>query len=163
MIAPLLLAQVAAAQPDLKIGYVDLQRALTESHAGRRAKEKFKVEVDKIQATLQKQKDSIERLKTQIEKKGSVMKESERNSLEEDYRKKLRDFERSYKDSQADLQRKDNELTGSIIEDLQGVIQEYGKREGYTLILEVASSAVLYGSDSADLTDKVIAEYNGRK
>jgi outer membrane protein len=163
MIAPLLLAQVAAAQPDLKIGYVDLQRAQTESHAGRRAKEKFKVEVDKIQATLQKQKDSIERLKTQIEKKGSVMKESERNSLEEDYRKKLRDFERSYKDSQADLQRKDNELTGSIIEDLQGVIQEYGKREGYTLILEVASSAVLYGSDSADLTDKVIAEYNGRK
>jgi outer membrane protein len=163
MIASLLLAPAALAQSDLKVGYVDLQRALTESNAGRRAKEKFKVEVDKMQATLQKQKDSIERLKTQLEKKGPVMKESERTNLEEDYRKKLRDFERSYKDSQADLQRKDNELTGSIIEDLQGVIQEYGKREGYTLILEVASSAVLYGSDSADLTDKVIAEYNGRK
>jgi outer membrane protein len=163
MIASLLLAPAALAQSDLKVGYVDLQRALTESNAGRRAKEKFKVEVDKMQATLQKQKDSIERLKTQLEKKGPVMKESERTNLEEDYRKKLRDFERSYKDSQADLQRKDNELTGAIIEDLQGVIQEFGKREGYTLILEVTSSAVLYGSGSADLTDKIIAEYNGRK
>jgi outer membrane protein len=160
MVAGVLLANVALAQGTSKIGYVDLQRALNESDAGKKAKEEFKVQVDKLQAQLKKQKDEIDSLKDQLEKKSLVMKEEERNILEEDYRKKLRDFERNYKDSQADLQKKDNELTGAIIHDLQEVIRGYGERENYMLILESGSSPVLYSAKNADLTDAIIREYN---
>jgi len=160
--AAVLLVTGAAAQADEKIGYVDLQRALNESDAGRKAKDEFKVEVDKLQAKLKRQKDEIDNLKEQLEKKAVVMKEEERTGAEEDYRRKLRDFERNYKDSQADLQRKDGELTGAIIKDLQEVIREYGEKEGYTVILEASNSAVLYGAKNADLTDYVIQQYNGR-
>ena len=118
------------------------------------------MQVDKLQGELKKQKDEIDSLKEQLEKKASVMKDEERGNLEEDYRKKLRDFERNYKDSQAELQQKDNELTGGILKELQEVIHEYGEREGYTLILEATSSAVLYGAKSADLTDAIMEEYN---
>jgi len=48
------------AQSTPKIGYVDLQRALNESEAGKRAKEEFKVQVDKLQTSLKKQKDEID-------------------------------------------------------------------------------------------------------
>ena len=161
MMAGMLLAHAALAQGTLKLGYVDLQRALNESDAGKKAKEEFKVQVDKLQAQLKKQKDSIDNLKEQLDKKSLVMKEEERTNLEEDYRKKLRDFERNYKDSQADLQSKDNELTSAIIHDLQEVIRSYGERENYTLILESGSSPVLYSAKSADLTDVIIREYNG--
>jgi outer membrane protein len=158
----LLLANVALAQAGPKIGYVDLQRALNESDSGKKAKEEFKVQVDRLQGSLKKQKDEIDGLKEQLEKKSLVMKEEERANLEDDYRKKLRDFERNYKDSQTDLQKKDNELTGGIIKDLQDIIRAYGETEGYTLILEVTSSAVLYGSKSADLTDTIISQYNSQ-
>ena len=162
-IAATVAANVALADAALKIGYVDLQRALNESEAGKKAKEDFKGQVDKLQAQLKRQKDEIDSLKEQLEKKSVVMKEGERTNLEDDYRKKLRDFERSYKDSQADLQKKDNELTGVIIKDLQEVIREYGEREGYTLILEATSSAVLYGAKGADLTDDVMKLYNSSR
>ena len=160
LVAALLLAGNAAAAQSIKIGYVDLQRALNESNAGKRAKEQFKGQVDKLQAQLKKQKDDIDGMKEQLEKKASVMKDEERANLEESYRKKLRDFERSYKDSQADLQRKDNELTGVILKELQDVIKDYGDRENYTMILESNSSAVLYGAKGSDLTDTVIELYN---
>lgn len=160
MVAGVLLANVALAQGTPKIGYVDLQRALNESDAGKKAKEEFKVQVDKLQAQLKKQKDEIDSLKDQLEKKSLVMKEEERNNLEGDYRKKLRDFELNYKDSQADLQKKDNELTGAIIHDLQEIIRGYGERENYALILESGSSPVLYSAKNADLTDAIILEYN---
>jgi outer membrane protein len=163
MMAVLLLSHVAVAQGMPKIGYVDLQRALNESESGKRAKEEFKVQVDRLQGSLKKQKDEIEGLKEQLEKKSVVMKEQERGNLEEDYRKKLRDFERNYKDSQADLQQKDNELTGGIIKELQEVIRDYGARDNYTLILESTSSAVLYGAKGADLTDDIIREYNTQR
>ena len=143
-----------------KIGYVNLQVALNESGKGKRAKEQFKKEVEKLQKGLEKQRDDLESLKEQLEKKASVMKESERTELEEDYRRRLRDFERSYKDSQADLQRKDNELTAGILQELQEVVVKYGEREKFDLILETTSSAVLYGSEKGDLTDAIIREYN---
>jgi len=161
--ASLLLAVQGAQAQQIKIGYVDLQRALNESEAGKRAKEEFKKKAEKLQGDLKKQKEDLEEMKEQLDKKALVMKDEERRSAELQLQKKLRDFERSYKDSQGELQLKDNELTADILKDLNKIIQEYGKREGYTLILENSSSTVLYSASDADLTDKIIAEYNGGK
>jgi outer membrane protein len=163
LVVALLLISVPGWAEDLKVAYVDLQRALNESETGRKAKEQFKGEVEKLQGSLKRKKDQIDSLKEQLEKKAAVMKDEERTNLEEDYRKKLRDFEREYKDSQADLQRKDNELTGAILKDLQDIIRDFGEREGYTLIFEDSSSAVLYGKKSADITEEILSEYNRRK
>jgi outer membrane protein len=157
-----LLATSSVAQ-EIKIGYVDLQRALNDSAAGQKAKEEFKRQVDRLQVDLKKQKEELESLKEQLEKKALVMKEEDRRNLEKDYQKRLRDFERSYKDSQDELQLKDNELTNKLLKQLQEVIIDYGKREGYTVILEQSSSTVLYGNPAADLTDKIIKEYDERK
>jgi len=158
VLAALLVASTAFAET--KIGYVDLQRALNESEAGKKAKDQFKGEVDKLQGSLKRQKDDLESMKDQLEKKGAVMKESERANLEEEYRKKARDFERNYKDSQADLQRKDQELTADILKDLQVIIRDYGESEGYTLILEASGGGFLYGAKGADITDTVLEQYN---
>lgn len=151
------------ARADLKIGYVDLQRALNESEAGRQAKEKFKVQVDRLQGDLKKKKDSLDAMKEQLEKKASVMKDEEARNLEKDYQRKLRDFERAYKDSQGELQQKDNELTVELLKQLQGVIEQFGKENGYSIILEQSSSSVLYGAPELDLTEQIIARYNARK
>jgi outer membrane protein len=144
----------------VKIGYVDLQRALNESDAGKKAREEFKVQVDKAQGGLKKQKDDLENLREQLEKKQLVMKEEERHNLEKDLARKGRDFERAYKDLQAELQAKDNELTAGILRELQVVIKDYGDKEAYTLILENSSNAVLYGAKDADLTEQIIKIYN---
>jgi outer membrane protein len=163
MALALLLATAAGAAAQLKIGYVDLQRALNESEAGRAAKEKFKAQVDRLQVDLKKKKDQLDALKEQLEKKASVIKDEEARNLEKDYQKRLRDFERSYKDSQAELQQKDNELTVDLLKQLQVVIEDFGKENGYSMILEQSSSSVLYGSPEFDLTEQIIARYNARK
>jgi outer membrane protein len=147
---------------EVKIGYVDLQRALNDSNAGKRARDEFKVQVDKAQASLKKQKDELDALREQLEKKSLVMKDEERRNMEKELARKGRDFERAYKDSQGDLQAKDNELTAGILRDLQKVIKEYGDKQGYTLILENSSNAVLYGAKDADLTDQIIKIYDAR-
>jgi outer membrane protein len=161
--ALVLLAATAAEAQSIKFGYVDLQRALNESDAGRRAKADFKKQVDRLQGDLKKQKDDLDALREQLEKKGPVMKDEERRNLELDLQRKARDFERAYKDSQGELQLKDNELTAEILRGLQAVIAEFGKQEGYTLILENSSSTVLYAATDADLTDRIIKLYNERK
>ena len=151
---------VAWAQDSLRIGYVDLQRALNESEAGKRAKESFKSEVDRMEQSLEKRKSEVEKLKDELEKKGLLLREEERDTLERDYRQKLRDFQRLYDDSQQELKIKDRDLTGRILEELRQVIQEMGEQGSYTVILEGNNTVVLYGAKSIDLTDTVIRTYN---
>ena len=75
---------VARAQDSLKLGYVDLQRALNESEAGKKAKDSFKSEVDRMEQSLERRKSEVEKLKDELEKKGLLLREEERDTLERD-------------------------------------------------------------------------------
>jgi len=153
---------VAVAQNGIKIGYVDLQRALNETESGKRARESFKSEVERMEGNLQKRKQEVQRLEEELQKKELLLREEERESLARDYRQKLRDFERLYQDSQQELKIKDQSLTGRIIDELRQVIAEIGEQGNYTVILEGNNTVVLYGAKTIDLTDAVIKTYNQR-
>jgi len=165
---PLLTLLFVAALPavahaaDVKIGVVDLQRALNESAAGKKAKEQFKVEFDKMQNGLKSEKDALDKLKDDLDKKSAVLSDDQRKSKTDDFERRRRDLRRKLEDSDAELRKKDQELTGSILKDLAVVIQEIGEKEGYTVILENSSSSVLYGSKSIDITDSVIKAFDAK-
>jgi outer membrane protein len=154
---------VPVAAADLKIGIVDLQRALNESAAGKRAKDQFKGEFEKMQDGLKREKDQLDRLKDDLDKKSVVLGDEQRKAKMEDFERRRRDLRRKLEDSDAELRKKDQELTGSILKDLAVVIQEIGEREGYTVILENSSSSVLYGSKSIDVTDTVIKAFDAKR
>ena len=157
--AAMLLAVVTGvARAEIKLGYVDVQRALNECDAGKKAKAEFRTQIEKLESRLQKQQNEVQSLKDELEKKGMLMKEDERRNLEEQYGKKLRDFERDYKDSKDELERKDNQVTGAIVKDLARIIRTIGEREGFTMVMEKGS--ILWGTSGIDLTDEVIRSYN---
>lgn len=161
-IVALAIPSVRAAAADLKVGIVDLQRALNESSAGRKAKDQFKGEFEKMQDGLKREKEQLDRLKDDLDKKSVVLKEDQRKNMTEDFERRRRDLRRKLEDSDAELRKKDQELTGSILKDLAVVIQEIGEREGYTVILENSSASVLYGSKSIDMTDSVIKAFDAK-
>jgi len=158
-----LLPAIGAGAEEIKIGIVDLQRALNESRAGKRAKEQFKGEFERLQDSLKREKEDLDRMKDELEKKSVVLKEEQRQSLAEEFERKRRDLRRKLEDSDQDLRKKDSELTGVILRRLADVIQEIGARDSYTIILENSASSVLYGSKSVDLTDEVIRVFDARE
>jgi outer membrane protein len=166
---PLLTLVLAATLPalpatgaDFKIGVVDLQRALNESSSGKKAKDQFKGEFEKMQNGLKAEKDALDRLKDDLDKKSAVLNDDQKKTKMEDFERRRRDLRRKLEDSDAELRKKDQELTGSILKDLAVVIQEIGEREGYTVILENSSSSVLYGSKSIDITESVIKAFDAK-
>jgi outer membrane protein len=153
-----MLLATAAAPADFKVAFVDMQRALNDSNAGKRAKSEFRVEISRLQGRLQRQEQDVQSLKDELDRKGPLMRDEERRNLQDDYARKLRDFQNSYKDSKDELQQKDNEITGAIIRDLAYIVRNLGERGGYTVVLEKGS--LLWASPSIDITDQVIREYN---
>jgi len=156
-----MLALMSAAIParaEMKFAYVDVQRALNECDAGKKAKAEFQGRVTSLESRLQRQQDEVQTLKDEIEKKGMLMTETERQSKQDQYVTKLKNFERDYKDSKDELQAKDNEMTAKIVHDLAQIIRSLGERDGYTMVMEKGS--ILWGAPGIDITDQVIRSYN---
>ena len=151
---------VGAARADLRIAVVDMQRALNECEAGKKAKDQVKAKFEKAQDQLKRQREDLDRMREDYDKKALVLKEDERHNLEKDLEGRQLDFKRKYEDFQRDLKRTDTELTSGIVEDLYGVVQSYGIEKGYSLVLEKSSGALLYNDKSADITDEIIRIYN---
>lgn len=154
----LLLPALASAQ--VKIGFIDVQRAISESAAGKRAKDRFQAQVKKAEADLLKEKNELERLKADLDKKGPLLKDDERRNLEGDLQKRYVTYQRSMSDQQQDLRQKEGEMTADILKDLEKIVNEVGKAEKFTLILE--RSQILYSDQGIDITNKVIEVFNSR-
>ena len=155
------LALTLAAVPahaEFKFAYVDVQRALNECDAGKRAKADFQGRVTSLEGRLQRQQNEVQSLKDEMEKKGMLMNPDQRQSLQDQYMEKLKNFERDYKDSKDELQAKDQEITAKIVHDLAQVIRTLGERDNYTMVFEKGS--ILWGAPSIDITDQVIRSYN---
>jgi Skp family chaperone for outer membrane proteins len=63
-------------------------------------------------------------------------------------------------DLQQELQGKNNEMMSEILKELEKIVNEVGKSEKFTLILE--RSQILYSDQGIDITSKVIETYNSR-
>src|SRR5437773_5743998 len=88
-----------------------MQRALNECDAGKRAKDQVKAKFERSQNQLKKQRDDLDRLKEDYERKATVLKDEERRNLEKDLETRGLEFKRKYEDFQRDLKETDAELT----------------------------------------------------
>lgn len=162
VLACVLVSAAPAFAQTVKIGYVDLQKALNLSSAGKSAKDQIAAKVKEYEGQVAKRQDELKKMKDELEKQAVLLSDEARGRKEREYQQKLKDFQRFTKDIQDELQQKDADFTRRILEELLQVIKEFGDREAYTVILEKSESSLLYAADHTDLTDRIIEAYNAR-
>jgi outer membrane protein len=147
----------------LKIGFVDLVKALNESESGKKAKADLEFLIKSKQVAIDEKGKAIEKGKNDLEKQGSVLSQEARKSKEEELERLIREYQRLVSDSQSEVKKKEGELTGDILKEIRTIIQKIGQDEAYTLILENAEGQILYSIKESDLTDVVIKKHNESK
>ena len=152
----LVFASLTFGEEAMKVAYVDMQRALNQCEAGKEAKRQISVEVEKMQKEFAGRQKELEKIKEDLEKRGSVLSEGVRQQKERDYQAKLRDLQRLQRDYEEDLRRKDREFSDRILKTLEWIIKKMGEEGKYTLILERNQPTVIYIAKGLDLTDEVI-------
>jgi len=118
------------------------------------------VKFEKAQEQLKRQRDELDKARDDFDKKSLVLKEDQRRDMEKEFELKSLDLKRKYEDFQRDLKRTDSELTSGIVEQLYGIVAEYGQQKGYTAVLEASGGVLLYFDKSTDITDEVIKLHN---
>ena len=148
---------------DIKVGWVDTERAVNECNAGKEAKKALLQEVEKVQRLIAERQKELQEMKGSLEKQGLMLTPEARAAREKELQTKLRDFQRWGEDVQNELKQKQIEMERNISSGLVKVVQEIGAKEGYTVILRRNENIVLFTSKSIDLTDLVIKAYDMEK
>jgi outer membrane protein len=147
---------------DIKLGYIDMQRALNASESGKEAKEQLAARVKKYQEEINAKQEDIKKLKDELEKQGMLLSDAARSAKEKDYQQRLKEFQRFTKDAQDELQGKDEEFTRKILEGMEKIIQEFGRKNGYTFIF-VKNEGMLFVDDKVDVTEEVLKLLNASR
>lgn len=149
---------------NLKIGVVDLNRALNESEEGIRSKSMLEAEGRKKQEEFKQEEEELRTLINDLQnnllltEEAKAEKEEEIKLRESELRQKGRAF-------QNELRNKERMLTESIFKELKASIRTISIRENYDMVLEkTASEIILYMKpESVDITQKVIDHFNSLK
>jgi outer membrane protein len=172
-----IVGQVRAGQASsaaLKMGIVDLDRALKESNAGKQALGTLKQFRDKVVKEIndkKRQKDSKEvtlrDIQTELTSQSLVLSETAKRDKEESYRRQARDLRkfiddsnRFIEESERELREREAELTSRLLRDLLEIIRAVGKEESFTIIFERNDRFLLYAADAIDLTEKIIKRFD---
>lgn len=147
----------------MKVGIVDLMKALNESESGKKAKTDLEALIKSKQSVLDEKGKEIEKRKADLEKQSSVLSAEAKKSKEEDLEKLLREYQRLVTDSQNEVKKRESELTGEILKEIRAIVDKMGEEGGYTVVLENADGLVLYSKKDINLTDVVIKKYNESK
>jgi outer membrane protein len=149
---------VGAAQ--LKLGYVDLQKALNTSQAGKDAKAKIAQKAKEYEAEFVEKRKELKDFGENMKKQMALLSPEAKREKEREYKQKVTDFQRATKDAQALLKQEDADFTQEIVRELVKIIEKIGAKENYTMILEKGEGSLIYASEQIDLTDQVIKEYD---
>jgi outer membrane protein len=148
-----------ASAADVKIGYVDLQKAIQETSAGKKAKKELEKEFNAKKAELQKKETDLKKMDEDFKKKSVALSDEVKGKKMQELQAEMLKFQREVGESQINIQKKERELTQPILEKLQSSIEKIAKEGGYTMVLERNEQSVLWAKKDVDLTDAVVKEF----
>lgn len=152
--------KTVSAADNVKIAYVDLRRALNETTEGKAAMSKLAKLKDKLQKKIEKEEKKIMEMKQTLEKQQNILNKDAMQKKVEEYYRMVNELQQSYMRFQKELTTKEADLTQGILSKMQKILAEIGKTEGYTMIMDMSSGAVVWGPAHLDLTDRLIQKYN---
>ena len=160
-LATSLIAKSAAAG-DVKIAFVDLRRALMETNAVKKALKKLTQHKNKMQKGIEKKEKAILDMKGQIEKQQNILNKEALQAKVEKYYQSVTELQQTYMQFQKELSAKEAKATQSIFVKMQKILKSIGQSDGYTMIYDSSSGAVVWAPSHLDLTDELIKQYNAK-
>lgn len=162
LIASLVMAASLVHAAEAKIGFVDMQKAIQSTAAGKKAKSELEGEFNKKKKELEKKEADLKKMGEDLERKKAVLSEEVLSKKQAEFQEEMMKYRDVVGKSQLEIQKKERDLTAPILEKMKKTIEKVAKEKGYSMILE-NSQMVLFATADSDLTDEVIKAYEKEK
>ncbi len=147
-------AAAPAYAAESKIGYVDLARVFDEYQKTKTFDKTLEQKGLSKQGDRDKLVNEVKKLRDEAELMGAKAKDDKQAAIDEKI-KALQEFDRTTRDS---LRKERDGMVRDILKEIETVIQDYGKAQGYSFIFN--DRVLVFKSEGNDLTNQIIKVLN---
>jgi outer membrane protein len=159
-----LLLPLAASAQEVKIGFVDREKALFSTEQGKKARAELQSKVTAAQAQLKPMEDELQKLQQDIEAKKFVLSQEALRDMQAHALELQNRYESKGKELQNQLKIDQARLVAPLEDRLKTTIEAIGKEQGYSIILErQVPQLIYYAREAHDITDAVVTRFNSGK
>src|SRR5882672_9323790 len=155
-------AAVRAQSPTaLKVGVFDANRVSEETDEGKRIAAKLSAFGDKKKADLAAKEKEITDLRAQLDSQNLSLSPEKVQQMQKDVQKKGLELQQAQESARSEFQIEVSDAQNKFQEQLIRVINQFGRDEGFTLVLERSTGGVAFASESIDVTTAIVDKFNG--
>jgi outer membrane protein len=153
---------------NLKVGTVDMIRALNEVKKGKSAQSVLDKEVAAKKKKFEGDQANLRKLGEDFQKKSAVMSEKARTEKGMELQQKMGELQQSAQQAQIELESRRVELTKPILEGLRALVPEVARKRNLELVFDASSinpggpsmGTLVYAVDQTDITEELIKLYD---
>ena len=146
--------------PPVKVGVVDIDRAISSTDEGKAAREEFARKQREAESKIQPLVERYQALEEEMKAKKFVLSDEALFQKQLDLVEMRNQIQSKMKEIEGQMQVDQKRLEGPLIAKLSEIIEDIGKNSGFTLILRRGAPGFLYTREALDVTDLVIEKYN---
>lgn len=145
-----------SAQTATKIGYIDTRRVLQEAPGAQEARSTLESAMQGFQGQLQAMQDSLQTMMTDYQQRSLVMSADAKQQREQEIIAKRTVWEQRAEQLQQQAAQRQQEVMEPIMQRVEQVISDVRQSEGYGIIFDVVSEAIVSADPALDITATVI-------
>ena len=150
----------AQAPAALKIGIFDANRVSEETEEGKRIAAKLSAFGDKKKAELSAKDKEIADLRAQLDSQNLSLSPEKQAQMNKDIQRKTLELQQGQEAARNEFQIEVSDAQNKFQEQLIRVINQFGRDEGFTLIIERTTGGVAFASEAIDVTTAIVDKFN---
>ncbi len=156
-VAAPLAAQAATAPAAMpRIAVIDTEKILTTSAQGKKAIAELKKTQEAKENELRGKQQEIKDMQDKLQAGRLSLSQDRLADMEKQMEDKQTALRRLSEDATRDLNKRKDELLGSIDEKVMPIINQIGHEQNYTLIFRKFESGLIYADEAVDITNVVV-------
>ena len=140
----------------IRIAVIDTEKILLSSQAGKKAVAELKKLQEQKEAEIRAKSEEIKNLQDKATNGKLALAEDKIAELNKQIEDRVIAVRRLQDDATRELNKRKDDLLGSIDEKVMPVINQAGKELGYTLIFRKFESGLIYADEALDITNQII-------
>ena len=144
----------------LRIGVFDANRVSEETEEGKRIAAKLSALGDKKKAELGMKEKDLADLRAQLESQNLSLSSEKQQQLQKEVQRKGLELQQAQEAARNEFQMEVADAQNRFQDQLIRVITQFGRDEGFTLVIERSTGGVAFASESIDVTTAIVDKFN---
>ncbi len=153
----------AHAADQCKVAIVDFQRIQQESINAQKVIEAQKQKLAPLAKQLEQEQAELLKLEEELRNQSMMLSQDAKQDRRHELEKKNRRYKYLENEYYEEAKQARYDVLKIIGNDVQTIVDDVGKKDGYTMILEKNAVGFLYNNDKIDITDQIVKAYDSMK